>query len=158
VLGTGRIDDSYATCHHNYIRRETHSVAPRSGVSGANATSTWWVHRKGAISARSGEPGIIPGSMGTASFHVVGRGHPPSLCSSSHGAGRCMSRGEAKRAISVRSFQAEMQSVWFDHRNADRLRDEAPSAYKDIGAVMRAQRELTCIVRRLQPLLSYKGS
>jgi tRNA-splicing ligase RtcB (3'-phosphate/5'-hydroxy nucleic acid ligase) len=64
-----------------------------------------------------------------------------------------MSRGQARRAISVGSFQAEMQSVWFDHRNADRLRDEAPSAYQDIGAVMRAQRELTCFVRRLLPLL-----
>ena len=146
VLGVARQEETYFTCHHNYVRCEEHQGR------------TLWVHRKGAISARAGEPGIIPGSMGTASYHVEGRGHAAALCSSSHGAGRCMSRGEARKKISVRQLEAEMKAVWFDHRNAEQLRDEAPSAYKDVGAVMRAQRELTRIVRRLHPLLSYKGS
>jgi tRNA-splicing ligase RtcB (3'-phosphate/5'-hydroxy nucleic acid ligase) len=146
VLGAERVEASYFACHHNYIREEVHEH------------QRLWVHRKGAISAQAGELGIIPGSMGTASYHVEGRGHAGSLCSSSHGAGRCMSRTAARRAVSIRKLEAEMKGVWFDHRNAERLRDEAPSAYKDIGAVMRAQRELTRIVRKLSPVLSYKGS
>jgi tRNA-splicing ligase RtcB (3'-phosphate/5'-hydroxy nucleic acid ligase) len=146
VLATSRDETSYLACHHNYIEREVHEGGEL------------WVHRKGAISARRGELGIIPGSMGSPSYHVEGRGHAAALCSSSHGAGRRMSRGEARRKISRRTLEAEMKSVWFDHRHAEQLRDEAPSAYKDIGAVMRAQRELTRIVRRLHPLLSYKGS
>ncbi len=137
---------SYIDCHHNFVRAEHHDGRQL------------WVHRKGAISAREGEPGIIPGSMGSTSFHVSGRGNPESLCSSSHGAGRVMSRTEARRRISVRSLGEQMRGVWFDHRIANRLRDEAPRAYKDIGAVMRAQRSLTRIVRTLSPLLVYKGT
>jgi tRNA-splicing ligase RtcB len=68
-----------------------------------------------------------------------------------------LSRTEASRAIGARQLERELRDVWFDHRQAQRLRDEAPSAYKDIHAVMRAQRELTCITRELRPLLSYKG-
>lgn len=116
-----------------------------------------WVHRKGAIAAWPDQPGIIPGSMGSVSHHVRGRGLPDSLCSSSHGAGRALSRTEARRAISVEALHEQARGVWFDHRLADRLRDEAPAAYKDIGKVMRAQRELTRIERTLRPLLSFKG-
>lgn len=132
-------------CHHNHVRRELHA-------------GEWlWVHRKGALSAADGELGVIPGSMGTRSFHVCGRGEPDSLCSSSHGAGRALRRGEAATTISVGDMMRQMRGVWFDHRRARQLRDEAPAAYKDIGAVMRAQRTLTRIERELQPLLSYKG-
>jgi tRNA-splicing ligase RtcB len=134
------------TCTHNFVRRERH------------AGSLFWVHRKGAISAVSGEWGVIPGSMGSESFHVQGRGHEKALCSSSHGAGRKLSRAEAHRMISLRTLHQEMQGVWFDFNNADALCDEAPSAYKPIHKVMRAQRELTRIMRRLRPLLSYKGA
>ncbi|MBK9033325.1 MAG: RtcB family protein [Myxococcales bacterium] len=136
---------SYVACHHNDIAREHHHG------------HACWVHRKGAIAAHAGTAGLIPGSMGSASFHVVGRGHPDALCSSSHGAGRTMSRTEARRRVSARGLEAELRGTWFDVRLAERLRDEAPSAYKDITAVMRAQRDLTRIVRRLRPLLSYKG-
>ena len=80
--------------------------------------------------------------MGSASFHVEGRGYAAALSSSSHGAGRLMSRSEARRRVSARTLEREAAGVWFDHRMADRLREEAPSAYKDIGAVMRAQRDL----------------
>ncbi len=146
ALGLEPEPASIVTCHHNHIRHEVH---------GGRAL---WVHRKGAISAQVGEPGIIPGSMGTASYHVVGRGHPDALCSSSHGAGRALARSEARRRITARALEAEMAGVWFDVRHADALRDEAPSAYKDLGAVMRAQRELTRIVRRVRPVLAYKGT
>ena len=131
--------------NHNHVRREAHHG------------QDYWVHRKGALWAADGEPGVIPGSMGSASFHVVGRGKVESLCSSSHGAGRALRRGEAAKKISVRRLEQDMRGVWFDHRHAAQLRDEAPAAYKDIHAVMRAQRELTRIERQLRPLLSYKG-
>jgi tRNA-splicing ligase RtcB len=131
--------------NHNHVRQESHDG------------QLLWVHRKGALSAEAGEPGVIPGSMGSASFHVSGRGEAASLCSSSHGAGRQLSRGEAAKVITARRVEQEMQGVWFDHRQTRSLRDEAPSAYKNIHAVMRAQRELTRIDRQLRPLLSYKG-
>jgi len=131
--------------NHNHIRLETHFGQPLL------------VHRKGALPAGEGEPGIIPGSMGSASFHVTGRGCETALASSSHGAGRAMSRGEAAQRISPRQLAREMRGVWFDDRHARQLCDEAPSAYKDVHAVMRAQRELTRINRKLRPLLSYKG-
>lgn len=95
--------------------------------------------------------------MGTASYHVVGRGCGAALCSSSHGAGRVMSRSDARRRISLRDLGRQMSGVWFDHRRASRLRDEAPAAYEDIDKVVRAQLELIRIERRLHPLPSYKG-
>jgi tRNA-splicing ligase RtcB (3'-phosphate/5'-hydroxy nucleic acid ligase) len=131
--------------NHNHVRFETH------GNQGL------WVHRKGALSARIGEPGVIPGSMGTASYHTSGRGLAESLCSSSHGAGRALRRSDALKKIGARQLLSEMRGIWFNARQAGKLRDEAPSAYKDIFAVMRAQRELTKIVRRLRPVLNYKG-
>jgi tRNA-splicing ligase RtcB (3'-phosphate/5'-hydroxy nucleic acid ligase) len=137
--------ESLIHSNHNHVRHELHDG------------QAYWVHRKGALSAANDEPGVIPGSMGSASFHVVGRGIEAALCSSSHGAGRELSRGKAMKKVSVRRLEREMHGVWFDHRQAAMLRDEAPSAYKDIHAVMHAQRELTRIVRRLRPVLSYKG-
>jgi tRNA-splicing ligase RtcB len=95
--------------------------------------------------------------MGAPSFHTVGRGCAASLASCSHGAGRRLSRTEARRAVSGKDFARQVGKLWYDHRRADRLRDEAPAAYKDIRSVMRAQQELTRIVRELRPLLSYKG-
>jgi len=139
------IPESQIDCHHNFVRREDHSPGPL------------WVHRKGALSALDGEAGIIPGSMGSASFHVIGRGCPASLCSSSHGAGRAMSRDQARRTISPRELERQMHGIWFDHRMAQRLRDEAPQAYKNIHAVMRAQHDLTRVIRVLRPVVSYKG-
>jgi tRNA-splicing ligase RtcB len=146
LFGVTADADSLIECHHNHVRQETHFG------------KTYWVHRKGALSARSDEPGLIPGSMGTESFHVTGRGNELALCSSSHGAGRSLSRRDAMTTITHRQFERELRGVWFDRRRLDALRDEAPSAYKDISAVLRAQRELTRIERRLRPLLSYKGT
>jgi len=95
--------------------------------------------------------------MGDVSFHVAGRGVAAALWSSSHGAGRAMSRTEARRRISTRDLERDTEGVWFDRRRARLLIDEAPRAYKDIASVMAAQRELTRVVRRLRPVLSYKG-
>jgi tRNA-splicing ligase RtcB (3'-phosphate/5'-hydroxy nucleic acid ligase) len=131
---------------HNHVRRESHDDC------------MLWVHRKGAMGLATGEPGVVPGSMGSESFHVEGRGCTEALCSSAHGAGRMLSRSEARKRIAKRQLLREAQGVWFDHRLADRLREEAPSAYKDIGAVMRAQQKLVRIVRRLRPVLVYKAA
>jgi tRNA-splicing ligase RtcB len=146
ALGAEMEPHTLMTCHHNHVRQETHGGLPR------------WVHRKGAISASHGELGVIPGSMGSASYHVEGRGHAPALCSASHGAGRRMSRSEARRRISGRTLAAQLGGVFWDHRRTEELRDEAPGAYKDIGRVMRAQRALVRIVRRLEPVLAFKGA
>lgn len=131
---------------HNHVRRENHDG------------QTLWVHRKGAMGLREGERGVVPGSMGSASYHVEGRGFGRAMNSSAHGAGREMSRSEARRRIAKRQLLREVQGVWFDQRLAERLREEAPSAYKDIGAVMRAQHDLVRIVRRLRPVLVYKAA
>jgi tRNA-splicing ligase RtcB len=145
VLGAAPVAGSELSCNHNHVRRELHA-------------GEWlWVHRKGAISARSGEAGIVPGSMGTASYHVEGRGCAEALASSAHGAGRRLSRTDARRALSARDVTRELDGVWFDRRIAAGLREEAPSAYKDVHSVIRAQAELVRIVRRLRPALSFKG-
>jgi tRNA-splicing ligase RtcB len=96
--------------------------------------------------------------MGTASFHVCGRGEAAALCSSAHGAGRRLSRTEARRAIGTGALQRQLRNVWYDHRLAEALREEAPAAYKDVHAVLRAQRDLTRVVRQLRPVLCYKGT
>lgn len=137
---------SWIDCHHDHVQREKHDGRE------------FWVHRKGALPADDGQPGVIPGSMGTCSFHVVGRGHAASLRSASHGAGRVLHRSEARRRIGARRLEREMQGIWFDHRLRHRLRDEAPSAYKDVREVLRAQRDLVRIVRELRPRLVYKGT
>jgi tRNA-splicing ligase RtcB len=136
---------SLFTCDHDHVQSEEHFA------------QKLWVHRKGAAPAAEGQLGIIPGSMGTHSFHVLGRGCEDALCSSSHGAGRRLSRDQARRHVTVRELVEQMTEVRFDERLAVNLREEAPSAYKDVDAVMRAQRDLTRIVRRLQPVLVYKG-
>jgi tRNA-splicing ligase RtcB len=146
VLGGSADQASLIRCHHNHARREIHR------------DRELWVHRKGAIPAAAGEPGIVPGSMGAPSYHVEGRGHPDALGSSAHGAGRALSRTEARRTITPRDLERQLAGVAWDHRRAHALRDEAPAAYKDITEVMRAQRDLVRIVRRLRPLLSYKAA
>lgn len=134
------------TTEHNHVVQERHDER------------TLWVHRKGAMPAHAGLPGVLPGSMGSLSYHVQGRGCTAALCSSAHGAGRLLSRSDARRLISERALHQQMQGVWYDFRKAAQLRDEAPAAYKDIQAVARAQSELVKIVRVLQPVLNYKGA
>lgn len=145
-LGARPVIDSLIECDHNHVQQEIHGGRP------------CWVHRKGALHAGVGVPGLIPGSMGAPSYHTVGRGHPDALCSSAHGAGRRLSRTDARRVLCVERFARSMRGIWFDQRRARALLAEAPAAYRDIGAVMRAQRELVRIERRLRPVLNYKGT
>jgi tRNA-splicing ligase RtcB len=130
-------------CHHNYVQRERHF--------GKNI----FVTRKGAVSARNGELGIIPGSMGARSYIVRGKGEEQSFCSCSHGAGRLMSRSEAKRRFTV-DDQAKATEGIECRKDADVI-DEIPMAYKDIDAVMRAQADLVEIVHTLRQVVCVKG-
>jgi tRNA-splicing ligase RtcB len=130
-------------CHHNYATRELHFG------------EQVWVTRKGAVRAGEGELGIIPGSMGTGSFIVEGLGNAESFCSCSHGAGRVMSRGQAKKVISLDQHKAAMKGI--ECRVDVGVLDESPAAYKDIGAVMDAQTDLVAIKHRLRQVVNVKG-
>jgi tRNA-splicing ligase RtcB len=130
-------------CHHNYVQKENHY---RKNV---------WVTRKGAVSAKKGELGIIPASMGEKSFIVRGLGNPESFCSCSHGAGRTMSRTKAKEVISLDDHQAALEGV--ECNNSSSTIDESPRSYKDIDAVMKAQDDLVEIVHELKQVLCIKG-
>ncbi len=130
-------------CHHNYAVKEHHF--------GENV----WVTRKGAVRAREGELGIIPGSMGARSFIVRGKGNRESFQSCSHGAGRVMSRTEAKKRFTVEDHVAATQGV--ECRKDAGVIDETPMAYKDIDAVMAAQADLVEIVHTLKQVLCVKG-
>jgi tRNA-splicing ligase RtcB len=136
-------DVEAVNCHHNYIRQEQHF--------GKNV----WVTRKGAVSARKGEMGIIPGSMGAKSYIVRGLGNEDSFCSCSHGAGRVMSRAEAKRRISLEEHSKAVAGVEC-RKDADVI-DETPAAYKPIEAVMQAQEDLVEIMHTLKQVLCVKG-
>lgn len=130
-------------CHHNYVAREDHF--------GASLLIT----RKGAIRAGEGELGIIPGSMGTKSYIVRGKGNPQSFCSCSHGAGRRMSRTAAKRQFTVAAVEAQTQGV--ECRKDKGIIDEIPGAYKDIDTVMENQSDLVEVVHTLKQVLCVKG-
>ena len=114
-----------------------------------------FVHRKGAIRLDRDQVGLIPGSMGTFSYVVEGRGNTFGFNSCSHGAGRAMSRAEAFHVISDNEFYDSMKGVV--HRHDPRIKDEAAAAYKDVRRVMRAQRDLVRVQCELQPILSVKG-
>jgi tRNA-splicing ligase RtcB len=114
------------------------------------------VHRKGAIRARAGDVGIIPGSMGSPSYIVEGLGNPESFMSSSHGAGRRMGRKEACRSLVLSDEIAKMGNIVHGLRNVGDL-EEAPGSYKNIDEVMANQTDLTRIVTHLAPLASIKG-
>jgi tRNA-splicing ligase RtcB (3'-phosphate/5'-hydroxy nucleic acid ligase) len=130
-------------CHHNYVSRESHF--------GENV----YVTRKGAISAYEGELGIIPGSMGAKSYIVRGRGNAHSFCSCSHGAGRRMSRSEAKRTFS--RVQLAEQTLGVECRKDGGVLDEIPGAYKDIDSVMANQGDLVSVEHTLKQVLCIKG-
>jgi len=113
------------------------------------------VTRKGAVSARAGELGIIPGSMGAKSFIVRGKGEASSYCSCSHGAGRRMSRAQARKVFTREDLVLETAGV--ECRKDEGVIDEIPSAYKDIDAVMAAQSDLVDVVATLKQILCVKG-
>jgi len=135
--------------HHNYATLENHF--------GQNV----WIHRKGATSARDGQLGIIPGSMGTSSYIVRGLGNQESFQSCSHGAGRCMGRMAASRNLTKEECDKAMEGIVFGRWGKDRKGNidlgEAPQAYKDIDVVMESQSDLVEIVTKLKPLAVIKG-
>ena len=145
-LGFEVDDRSLIHLDHNHVQNET------------DGGKSLWVHRKGAQRLLPGQKSVIPGSMATKSYLVQGRGCRSALNSCSHGAGRNLSRTEARKRLSPRRLRREMSHVWFDQRKLFRLVDESPSAYKDIRKVMKAQKELVKIVDTLEPVLSFKGN
>lgn len=130
-------------CHHNYVEKEHHF--------GENV----WLTRKGAVSAREGQLGIIPGSMGAKSFIVRGKGNPDSFHSCSHGAGRMMSRTEAKKTFTVEDHERDTLGV--ECRKDKGVIDETPKAYKNIDDVMASQSDLVEIVHTLKQVMCVKG-
>ena len=138
-----KLDGEAINCHHNYVARESHGG------------ERLFVTRKGAISARQGELGIIPGSMGAKSYIVRGKGDPASFCSCSHGAGRHMSRSEAKRKFN--RFDLAGQTEGIECRKDGGVVDEIPAAYKDIDKVMAHQSDLVEVVHTLRQVVCIKG-
>lgn len=130
-------------CHHNYVSQEVH------------AGESLWITRKGAVRAGEGELGIIPGSMGARSYIVRGKGSAHSFCSCSHGAGRAMSRGEAKRSFTLADHRKATEGV--ECRKDRDVIDETPGAYKSIESVMKAQSDLVEVVHTLRQVVCVKG-
>lgn len=143
VMGVVVDEQERINCHHNFTQQERH----------------WgkdvWVSRKGAISAREGQLGLVPGSMGTASYVVEGRGNAQSLASSPHGAGRSYSRSAARRTFTHEQLRAAMAGIEF--RDTDAFLDEIPAAYKPIDQVMADAADLVTIRHTLRQLVNVKG-
>lgn len=135
--------DEAVNCHHNYVTWENHY--------GENVLVT----RKGAVRAREGDLGIIPGSMGARSYIVRGKGNPESFCSCSHGAGRAMTRTAAKKRFTLADHAAATEGI--ECRKDEDVIDETPMAYKPIDAVMAAQSDLVDIVHTLRQVVCVKG-
>jgi RNA-splicing ligase RtcB len=144
-IGTGR-ETRRINAHHNFTQQETHGG------------QELWITRKGAIKADTGDLGVIPGSMGTRSYIVRGKGNAESWTSCSHGAGRRHSRTQAKKLFTTDDLARAMAGkVWLADR-ADQLVDEIPSAYKDIDQVMADQGDLVEVLHTLHQVLNYKGT
>lgn len=143
TLGRDVVRLETINCHHNFTTKESH-----------HGTSLW-ITRKGAIRAREGDRGVIPGSMGTSSYIVHGLGNPSSYNSSSHGAGRRMSRTQARKTLDIQGLVSSMEGIAWNH--TINLIDEDPRAYKNIEEVMAAQSDLVAIDHTLNQVLNYKG-
>ena len=132
-------------CHHNYAVQEVHDG------------KEVWITRKGAVRAEVGDLIVIPGSMGTRSYIATGLGNADSYNSCSHGAGRAMSRGQARRELSIDDFERQMAGKTWNSGDATSLIDESPGAYKDIDEIMQAQKDLVEVKYVLHQVLNYKG-
>lgn len=144
-LGTAPDFASLVSCDHNHAQIEQHG--DRQLI----------IHRKGATPAARDQPGIIAGSMATFTVLTLGRGNSESLASSSHGAGRRLSRTEARQNITIGWLRSVLDSIAYDTRLLPRLVEEAPAAYRDLRDVLHAQRELVKTTHRLTPLLIHKS-
>ena len=143
-IGVRVAGDGFDTCHDSVLRED---VGGRS----------LYVHRKGVQLLSEGEPGVLPGSMGTSTLHVSGRDTTVSLGGVSHGCGRLLSRREVRRRVGVREAARQLRTVAYDRRLLDTLRDEAPAAFRDVREVARAQRDLLRTARTLRPVTCVKG-
>lgn len=143
-FGTAIVERERINCHHNFTERERHFG------------KEVWVSRKGAISAREGQLGLIPGSMGTGSYVVAGRGNPLALHSSPHGAGRQFSRSAARKAFTIDQLREAMTGIEF--RDTDAFLDEIPQAYKPIDQVMADAADLVEIRHTLRQIVNVKGN
>lgn len=142
-VGTTVVRQEEINCHHNYTEQERHF--------GEDV----WLTRKGAINAERGRPGLIPGSMGTASYVVVGKGDPDALHSAPHGAGREYSRTRARKTFTQDDLRVAM--VGIEYRDTDAFVDEIPAAYKDIDRVMADAADLVEVRHVLRQLVNVKG-
>ncbi|AWB96383.1 RNA-splicing ligase RtcB [Agromyces badenianii] len=142
-VGTAVEEQERINCHHNFTESEMHFG------------KRVWVSRKGAIQADAGRPGLIPGSMGTASYVVEGLGHPMSLNSSPHGAGRSFSRTKARQSFTHEQLREAMVGIEF--RDTDAFIDEIPQAYKPIDRVMADAASLVTVRHTLRQLVNVKG-
>jgi len=143
-FGEAVVEADRINCHHNFTEKERHF--------GKDV----WLSRKGAISAKLGQPGLIPGSMGTASYVVAGKGNVLSLESSPHGAGRNFSRTEARKTFTLDELRSAMTGI--EYRDSDAFIDEIPGAYKDIDQVMADADDLVEIRHTLRQILNVKGN
>ncbi|MDD7931224.1 RtcB family protein [Actinomycetospora straminea] len=143
-VGTEVVEEERISCHHNYTVQETH------------AGEEVWVSRKGAIDAAAGRAGLIPGSMGTASYVVTGKGEPQSLHSSPHGAGRAYSRTKARKTFTHEQLRAAMAGIEF--RDTEAFLDEIPAAYKDVDVVMADAADLVEVRHTLRQIVNVKGT
>lgn len=144
VVGRGQVEQ-IINCHHNFTQQENHNG------------KDLWITRKGAIKADRGDLGVIPGSMGSDTYIIKGCGNPASWNSCAHGAGRLMSRSEAKRQLTARSLVSRMGDITWNLSRAESLVDEHPSAYKSISQVMEDQRDLVEVQHVLTQIFNYKG-
>ncbi|GAA4754031.1 RtcB family protein [Actinomycetospora chibensis] len=143
-VGTEVVEQERISCHHNYTESEEHFG------------EQVWVSRKGAIDASAGRAGLIPGSMGTASYVVAGKGEPASLHSSPHGAGRAYSRTAARKTFTHDQLREAMAGIEF--RDAEAFLDEIPAAYKDVDVVMADAADLVEVRHTLRQIVNVKGS
>lgn len=141
--GRAVVERERINCHHNFTQKETHFG------------ESVWLSRKGAISARPGEPGLIPGSMGTASYVVEGLGNEDALHSSPHGAGRSYSRTAARKTFTREQLREAMAGIEF--RDTAAFLDEIPAAYKPIDRVMADAADLVRVRHTLRQLVNVKG-
>lgn len=142
-LGTAVVEQERVNCHHNFTQQEKHWG------------KTLWVSRKGAIEARHGQAGLIPGSMGTRSYVVEGLGNAMSLRSAPHGAGRQLSRSAARRRFTHEELREAMQGI--EYRDTDAFLDEIPGAYKDIDQVVADAADLVRVRHTLRQVVNVKG-
>ena len=143
-VGGHVVERERINCHHNFTQQETHYG------------KSVWVSRKGAIKAAPGDPGLIPGSMGTASYVVEGLGNPASLNSSPHGAGREYSRTAARKTFTFEELKRAMRGIEF--RASEAFIDEIPAAYKPIDQVMADAGDLVAVRHKLRQLVNVKGN